>query len=35
MALLSDELDSETLEEAESAIDSVIEKLRDAIEELG
>ena len=35
VAVLSDELDSDTLEEAEAAIDVVIDKIGDAIEENG
>ena len=35
VAMLSDELDSDTLEDAEAAIDIVIEKIGDAIEENG
>ena len=35
VAVLSDELDSDTLEEAEEAIDVVIDKIGDAIEENG
>lgn len=35
VSLLSDELDSDTLEEAKAAIDVVIEKIADALEENG
>ena len=35
VAMLSDELDSDTLEEAEDAIDVVIDKIGDAMEENG
>ena len=35
VAVLSDELDSDTLEEAEEAIDVVIDKIGDAMEENG
>ena len=35
VAMLSDELDSDTLEDAEAAIDVVINKLGDVIEENG
>ena len=35
VAMLSDELDSDTLEEAEEAIDVVIEKIGDVMEENG
>ena len=35
VAMLSDELDTDTLEDAEAAIDVVIDKLGDVIEENG